>query len=60
MKKGDRNTSCFHKMTNSHKRGNAINKIRINGAWLTDDNVIQKGIVEAFHNQLGRLAPKYS
>ena len=38
-------------MANSHRR-NAINKIKINGIWLTDDNGIQKVIVDAFKGLL--------
>ena len=39
-------------MTNSHRRRNAINKIKINDNWLTEDNAIQKGIVDEFKGQL--------
>ena len=52
LKEGDRNTGFFHKMANSHRRRNAINKIKINGRWLTDDNAIQKGIVDEFKGHL--------
>ena len=30
LKEGDRNTGFFHRMVNSHKRGNHIIKIKIN------------------------------
>ena len=46
LKEGDRNTDFFHKMANSHRRRNAINKVKINGRWLTEDTAIQKGIVD--------------
>ena len=52
LKEGDRNTKFFHKMANSHRRRNEINKIKINGSWLTNDNAIQKGIVDAFKGLL--------
>ena len=39
-------------MTNSHRRRNAINKFKVNGNWLTEDNVIQKGIVDTFKGLL--------
>ena len=39
-------------MANSHRRRNAINKTKINGSWLTNDNAIQKGIVDAFEGLL--------
>ena len=31
LKEGDRNTGLFHKMANSHKRRNTIERIRIGG-----------------------------
>ena len=52
LKEGDRNTGFFHKMANSHRRRNAINKIRVEGDWLIDDNAIQKGVVETFKSLL--------
>ena len=52
LKEGDRNTGFFHKMANSHRRRNAINKVKINGRWLTEDTAIQKGIVDEFKGQL--------
>ena len=39
-------------MANSHRRRNAINKIKINGSWLTEDNAIQRGILDAFKGLL--------
>ena len=35
LKEGDRNTGFFYKMANSHRRRNAINKIKVNDIWLT-------------------------
>ena len=52
LKEGDRNTGFFHKMANSHRRRNAINKIKINDRWLTEDIAIRKGIVDEFKDQL--------
>ena len=31
LKEGDRNTGFFHRMTNSHKKNNTIERIRIGG-----------------------------
>ena len=52
LKEGDSNIGFFHRMANSHRRRNTINKIKINGEWLTEDSRIQQGIVEAFENLL--------
>ena len=51
LKEGDSNTRFFHRMANSHRRRNTINKIKIN-EWLTEDSRIRQGIVEAFENLL--------
>ncbi|KAJ9675647.1 hypothetical protein PVL29_024530 [Vitis rotundifolia] len=48
LKEGDRNTDFFHKMTNAHRRRNNVDKIKINGAWLTEENGIREGIANAF------------
>ena len=52
LKDGDRNTSFFHRMANSHRRRNALKNIRINDSWFTEDYAIQKGVVDAFQNLL--------
>ena len=39
-------------MANLYRRRNAINKVKINGRWLTEDISIQKGIVDEFKGQL--------
>ena len=39
-------------MANSHRRRSSINKFRINGRWLTGENEIRRGVVEAFKNLL--------
>ena len=52
LKEGDMNTKFFHRVTNSHRRNNALNKIKINGQWLTEEREIKQGVVEAFKNLL--------
>ena len=42
-------------MANSHRRRNAINKIKVNDNLLTEDNAIQKGIVDTFKGLLSEL-----
>ena len=49
-------------MANSHRRRYAINKIKINGIWPTEDNAIHKGIVDTFKGLLlepGGLRPAF-
>ncbi|RVW34155.1 Transposon TX1 uncharacterized 149 kDa protein [Vitis vinifera] len=45
---GDRNTGYFHRMTNAHRRNNSLDRIMINGEWLTEDQEVREGIVNAF------------
>ena len=48
LNEGDRNTGFFHRMANSHRRGNQISKMRINEAWLTEEKELGQGVVEPF------------
>ena len=55
LKEGDRNTGFFHKMANAHKRMNNVDKIRINGVWLSEENEIKEGLVDVFRSLLPNL-----
>ena len=56
LKEGDRNTSFFHRMANAHCRNNSLDRIMINGEWLTEDQEVREGIVNAFQNlRVGEL-----
>ncbi|RVW43464.1 Transposon TX1 uncharacterized 149 kDa protein [Vitis vinifera] len=52
LKEGDRNTGYFHRMANAHRRNNSLDRIMINGEWLTEDQEVREGIVNAFQNFL--------
>ena len=52
LKEGDRNTGFIHRMTNSHKRSNTIERIRIGGEWLEGEGEVRTGIVNAFEGLL--------
>ena len=55
--------SFFHKMANAHRRRNNVNKIRINGVWILEENEIKEGVVNAFRSLLsnpGHLCPPLS
>ena len=52
LKEGDRNTGFFYRMANSHRRGNQIHKMRINGVWVTKETELRQGIVQAFKTVL--------
>ena len=48
LREGDRNTSFFHKMANAHRRRNLLSRVKINGSWLTEENVVRNGVVNEF------------
>ena len=48
LKEGDRNTGFFHKMANSHRKRNNIDRIRIGGHWLNGTEELRTGTVNAF------------
>ena len=52
LKEGDRNTRFFHRMTNAHSRNNSLDKIEINGVWLTEEQDVREGVANAFHQLL--------
>ncbi|RVW31827.1 putative ribonuclease H protein [Vitis vinifera] len=63
LKEGDRNTGFFHKMANAHRRRNNVDRIKINGVWLTEENDIREGIANAFKTLLsnpGKWRPSVS
>lgn len=35
-------------MATTHKRGNSIVKIKINGTWVSEEKEIKDGVVQAF------------
>ena len=53
LKERDRNTGFFHKLANSHKKRNNIDRIRIGDQWLTGKEEVKFGIVKAFKELLG-------
>lgn len=52
LKEGDRNTGFFHRMANAHRRNNSLDRIKINGVWMTEDQEMREGIVNAFQHLL--------
>ena len=53
LKEGDRNTGFFHKLANSHRKRNNIDRICIGDQWLTGKEEVKFCIVKAFKELLG-------
>ena len=54
LKEGDRNTGFFHRMANALRRNDSLDKIKINGVWLNEDQEVREGIVDAFQHLLSK------
>ncbi|WMV33972.1 hypothetical protein MTR67_027357 [Solanum verrucosum] len=50
LRQGDRNTNFFHKVANSHRRVNTIDKIKVKEELLTEPAEIQREIIEYYEN----------
>ncbi|KAL6339429.1 hypothetical protein AAG906_032963 [Vitis piasezkii] len=44
-------------MANAHKRRNNVDKIKINGVWLSEENEIKEGVFGALLGCSGDKAP---
>ncbi|RVW45832.1 LINE-1 reverse transcriptase-like [Vitis vinifera] len=49
---GDRNTDFFHRMASAHRRNNQLERIKINGEWLLEEQEIREGIASTFQSLL--------
>ncbi|RVW45034.1 Transposon TX1 uncharacterized 149 kDa protein [Vitis vinifera] len=52
LKEGDKNTRFFHRMANAHRNNNTLDKVKIDGVWLEEDQEVREGIANAFHQRL--------
>ena len=52
LKEGDKNIGFFHRMANAHRRNNSLDRIKINKVWLTEEQEVREGIVNAFQQLL--------
>ena len=52
LKEMDKNTGFFHRMAIAHRRNNSLDKIKINGVWLAEEQEVSEGIVNAFQQLL--------
>ena len=52
LKEEDRNTGFFHRMASAHRRNNHLERIKINGEWLLEEQEIREGIASTFQSLL--------
>ena len=52
LREGDRNTGYFHRMATAHRRRNSLDRIKINGVWLSEEQEVRTGIADAFQQLL--------
>ena len=43
-------------MTNAHRKNNSLDKIKINGVWLTKEQDVREGVANAYHQMLSENA----
>ena len=52
LRKGDKNSSFFHKMANAQRRRNFLSTVKVNGRRLTNEDEIREEVVNTFHRIL--------
>ena len=52
QREGDKNMSFFHRMINAHCRNNSLDRIKINGVWLSEEQEVREGVANAYQQML--------
>ncbi|RVW81743.1 Transposon TX1 uncharacterized 149 kDa protein [Vitis vinifera] len=52
LREGNRNTGFFHRMASAHRRNNALDKIKVNGEWLVEEQEVKEEVVNSFQQML--------
>ena len=52
LREGDRNTGFFHRMASAHRRNNALDRIKVNGEWLVEEQEVREEVVKSFQQML--------
>ena len=42
LREGDKNMGFFHRMANVHRRNNSLEKIKLNGVWLSEEQEVRE------------------
>ncbi|WJZ90957.1 hypothetical protein VitviT2T_010072 [Vitis vinifera] len=52
LREGDRNTGFFYRMASAHRRNNALDRIKVNGEWLVEEQKVREEVVNSFQQML--------
>ena len=52
LREGDKTTGFFHRMTIAHRINNSLDKIKINGVRLTEEQDVREGVANTYHQML--------
>ncbi|RVW47747.1 Transposon TX1 uncharacterized 149 kDa protein [Vitis vinifera] len=52
LREGDKNMGYFHRMANAHRRRHTMDRIKVSGVWLSKEQEVRTGIVDAFQRLL--------
>ncbi|RVW34357.1 Transposon TX1 uncharacterized 149 kDa protein [Vitis vinifera] len=52
LREGDRNTGFFHRMASAHRRNNALDRVKVNGEWLSEEQEVRERIVNTFQQMI--------
>ena len=52
LKEGDKNMGFFHRMANAHRSNNSLDRIKINGVWLSEEQEVREGVANAYQQML--------
>ena len=55
LKEGNKNTGFFHHMTNVHCSNNSLDRIKINGVWLSEEQEVREGVANAYQQMLLKI-----
>ncbi|RVX02717.1 LINE-1 reverse transcriptase-like [Vitis vinifera] len=54
LREGDRNTGYFHHMANANRRNNYLDRIKIDGVSLSEEQEVRKGVANAYQQMLSK------
>ncbi|RVW74104.1 LINE-1 reverse transcriptase-like [Vitis vinifera] len=52
LRKGIKIRDFFHRMANAHRNNNSLDRIKIDGVWLVEEQEVREGIANAYQQRL--------